>query len=70
MKEASGEASMTVVTIIIIGLIVGLATPIVSSVMNSTSIKAECLNNGGCIIDGDCETPCPTGTTTTPVEGE
>jgi putative effector of murein hydrolase len=48
MKEAAGEANMTVVTIILIGVIVAVATPIITSMMNNTSDRAECMNNGGC----------------------
>ncbi len=54
MKEASGEANMTVVTIILIGIIVAVATPLINSMMNNTKTKAECMNNGGYIENGKC----------------
>lgn len=54
MKEATGETNMTVVTIIIIGVIVAIATPIIKNLMRDTEGKAECLNNGGAWVDGDC----------------
>ena len=41
MKEAAGEANMTVVTIILIGVIVAIATPIVNSMMENTA-KRSC----------------------------
>ncbi len=47
MKEATGEANMTVVTIILIAIIVAVATPIVSGMMENASSKAECMNQGG-----------------------
>ena len=47
MKEAAGEANMTVVTIILIGVIVAVATPIINSMMKNTKERAECMNNGG-----------------------
>ena len=47
MKEAAGEANMTVVTIILIGVIVAIATPIVNSMMTNTKNRTECMNNGG-----------------------
>ena len=47
MKEATGEANMTVVTIILIAAIVAIATPIVTSMMNTTEIKSCCMNDGG-----------------------
>lgn len=55
MKEAAGEANMTVVTIILIGVIVAIATPIISGLMNSTKEKADCLNGGGAWVDGKCD---------------
>lgn len=59
MKEATGEANMTVVTIILIAAIVAIATPIVTSMMNTTKNKAACMDAGGycdgkkCINGGD-----------------
>ena len=41
MKEATGEANMTVVTIILIAAIVAIATPLITNMMNSTKQKAE-----------------------------
>lgn len=57
MKEAAGEANMTVVTIIIIGVVVAIATPIITNVMNSSKEKSECISNGGSIVDGKCVMP-------------
>ena len=48
MKEATGEANMTVVTIILIAIIVAVATPIINGMMNTTKEKSECMNNGKC----------------------
>lgn len=47
MKEATGEANMTVVTIILIAIIVAVATPIINRMMNNTEAKADCMNSGG-----------------------
>ena len=47
MKEATGEANMTVVTIILIAVIVAVATPLINRMMQNTSSKAECMNKGG-----------------------
>lgn len=47
MKEASGEANLTVVTIILIGVVVAIATPIVNDMMSNTSKKSCCMSNGG-----------------------
>lgn len=54
MKEAAGEANMTVVTIIIIAVVVAIATPIIKGMMSSTKEKAECLNNGGVWVNKGC----------------
>jgi len=58
MKEAAGEANMTVVTIILIGVIVAIATPIVKNMMESTSKKASCMNEGMCGYSNNACTPC------------
>lgn len=47
MKEAAGEANLTVITIILIGIVVAIATPIITSTMNTTKLRTDCLNNGG-----------------------
>ncbi len=54
MKEAAGEANMTVVTIILIGVIVAVATPIVKNMMDNTKKQADCMNAGGVWENGSC----------------
>ena len=54
MKEAAGEANMTVVTIILIGVIVAVATQIINSMMDNTKKKTCCMNAGGVITNGEC----------------
>lgn len=54
MKEAAGEANMTVVTIILIGVIVAIATPIVNSLMKTTQKRSCCQGNGGTWENGAC----------------
>ena len=54
MKEATGEANMTVVTIILIAAIVAIATPLITNMMNSTKEKAECMSNGGVWENNKC----------------
>ena len=55
MKEAAGEANMTVVTIILIGVIVAVATPIVTGMMNNTKARSECQNKGQCWVNNKCQ---------------
>lgn len=64
MKEATGEANMTVVTIILIAVIVAIATPIVNSMMNNTKKKACCMSNGGTWENGACSGASDTCTNT------
>ena len=47
MKEAAGEANMTVVTIILIGVVVAVATPLITSVMETSRRRTCCTSNGG-----------------------
>jgi hypothetical protein len=49
---------MTVVTIILIGIIVAVATPIVNNMMKNAQNRAECQNNGGCWVNGACDPTC------------
>lgn len=54
MKEATGEANMTVVTIILIAAIVAIATPIVTGMMDTTKQKTDCMNAGGIWTTNGC----------------
>ena len=49
MKEASGEANLTVITIILIGVIVAVATPIINSMMTNTAKRTCCTNYGSTV---------------------
>lgn len=55
MKEAAGEANMTVITIIIIGVIAAVGTPIIKNMLDSTSQKTSCMNAGGAWVNGSCD---------------
>ena len=60
MKEAAGEANMTVITIILIGVIAAVAIPLVNTAMNNTKTRAECTSAGGYIMDdGNCSVAIP-----------
>ena len=54
MKEAAGEANMTVITIILIGVIAAIAIPLVTSLMSNTAKRTCCTDNGGVWKDGQC----------------
>ena len=51
MKEAAGEANMTVVTIILIAAIVAVVTPIITNMMKNTGYKTCCMDAGGTKVD-------------------
>ena len=54
MKEAAGEANMTVITIILIGVIAAIAIPLVTSLMSNTAKRTCCTDNGGVWKGGAC----------------
>ena len=71
MKEAAGEANMTVITIILIGVIAAVAIPMVNTAMNNAKDKANCNAAGGyvegtqcCMKPGDCKALSGYGSTT------
>ena len=68
MKEASGEANLTVITIILIGVIVAVATPIINSMMTNTAKRTCCQNYGGVWKGNACYSVTSTGaTSSTPI---
>ncbi len=54
MKEAAGEANLTVVAIILIGVVVAVVTPLVNSLMSSTACRACCTDAGGVWNNNSC----------------
>lgn len=54
MKEATGEANLTVVAIILIGVVVAVVTPIINSTMKNTKYQACCNNLGGKYSNNQC----------------
>lgn len=55
MKEATGEASMTGITIAIIGAVVVVAIPLVRMVINNIQNQACCSSIGGTLDGGACK---------------
>ena len=55
MKEAAGEANMTVITIILIGVIAAVAVPLVKNAMDSVQVKGQCNAAGGYMDQGTCK---------------
>lgn len=58
MKEAAGEANMTVITIVLIAIVLGVGTLIVNGMMGSTKKSSCCTSNGGVWHNGVCYASC------------
>lgn len=54
MKEAAGEANMTVVTIVLIAIVLAVGTVIVKNMMTGTSKRSCCASAGGTYKNGTC----------------
>lgn len=54
MKEAAGEANMTVITIVLIAIVLGVGTVIVTNLMNNTGDSTACTSCGGYWSGGKC----------------
>lgn len=64
MKESAGEANMTVITIVLIGLVAAAGAIIIPNLLNSTKKSSCCQSNGGIWRNNKCYASCsgPTGT--------
>lgn len=58
MKEAAGEANMTVITIVLIAIVLGAGTMIVRNLMGSTTNSSACSACGGSWKNGSCYEKC------------
>lgn len=54
MKESAGEANMTVITIVLIGLVAAAGAIIIPNLLNSMSKKACCSSYGGTWKNNGC----------------
>lgn len=54
MKEAAGEANLTVIAIILIAVIAAVVTPVVNSLMKNTAKQSCCSSYGGTWEKGKC----------------
>ena len=62
MKEAAGEANMTVITIVLIAIVLAIGTIVVNSLMSGVQKKSNCSNYGGTWYNGSCCTSPKTDT--------
>lgn len=55
MKEAAGEANMTVITILLIAIVAAVATPLITSLVNNSAKKSCCTGAGYQWVDNQCK---------------
>lgn len=55
MKEATGEANMTIITVVLIGIISVIGIPLIRNLLNNTNNAAECQAQGGSWVNGACQ---------------
>ena len=55
MKQAAGEANLTVVAIILVAVIVAVATPLISALMKRQVWRTCCTDQGGIVKNTKCE---------------
>ena len=65
MKEAAGEANMTVITIVLIAIVLGVGTVIVNNLMSTTAKKSACSEVGGTLSGTTCTYRGTNGANTT-----
>lgn len=54
MKEAAGEANMTVIVIILIGIVAAAGAIFIPNLLSSMDERSCCVENGGTWTNGDC----------------
>ena len=57
MKEAAGEANITVITIVLIGVVAAVGLLVIPRLMESTKLKTCCTNGGGVVSGKYCYIP-------------
>lgn len=70
MKEAAGEANMTVITIVLIAIVLAVGTVIVNNMLKSTEKSSCCTANGGVWRAGKCYASCESASGTEGCRGE
>ena len=55
VKEAAGEANMTVLVIVLIAIVAAVATPLITNLMNNVERKSCCTDAGGTWRNNQCE---------------
>ena len=68
MKEAAGEANMTVITIVLIGLVAAAGAVLIPNLLGGSTKKACCTSYGGTWQNNACYTTGTNGTKTVVTE--
>ena len=69
MKEAAGEANMTVITIVLIGVVAAVGMILIPRLMNSANDKSCCQELGGIVSGATCKGITVSNTTDPSVNG-
>lgn len=62
MKEAAGEANLTILAVVLIGIVTAVATPLIRNMMTNTKNKSCCTEAGGEWKNNNCQDPAGAGT--------
>lgn len=54
MKEATGEANMTIVTVVLIGVVSAVAAILIPNILKTVKQKSCCTAEGGSMSGGQC----------------
>ena len=54
MKEAAGEANMTVIVIVLLAIVLAVGTPLIRGMMNNVKMQSCCNSAGGVFANGKC----------------
>ena len=65
MKEATGEANITVITIVLIAIVLAVGTVIVNQLLTNTAKKSACSGVGGNLSGNTCTYTLAAGGTNT-----
>lgn len=57
MKESAGEANMTVITIVLIGIVAAAGAVIIPKMLGGSESQADCAAQGNVFYNGKCYTP-------------
>lgn len=54
MKEATGEANMTIITVVLIGIVSLVGIPLIRRLLTNTEAASDCQSGGGSWVNGEC----------------